>query len=181
MCSRSWDIKCTCICSSAWPNLLRCAYVTTGIFVLSFIMYLYTAHAPLVASIYTIYLGVLFLTVHKRHLPLSYEGVSQSAIKVVRHNYRMYCRTFQFILGWSDKFTILFSCWAWFPPHPTWYRHNENRYGQTNSCTWLTSYMRPFLWSLVWFQWLLPSQHVFDYTFLCMLLSGRVKIMLGRK
>ena len=50
-----------------------------------------------------------FLTIRMRHFPLSYEGVSQPAIEVACHNYRMYFRTLQFILGRSDKFSILFS------------------------------------------------------------------------
>ena len=62
MWSICWDIKCTCICSSAWPNLLSSAHITTDIFVLSFIIHLYTAHAQLAALKNTIYLGVLFLT-----------------------------------------------------------------------------------------------------------------------
>jgi len=68
-------------------------------------------HCParLVASRNTIYLGVLFLTVRMRDFPLSYEGVSQPAIEIMRHAYRMYYRTLQFILGRSDKFSILFS------------------------------------------------------------------------
>jgi hypothetical protein len=162
MSPRSRDIKCTCICSSAWPNLLSSAHVTTGISVLSFIIRLYTTHASLVALRNTIYLGVLFLTVRMRDFPLRYEGVSKSAIKVARHYYRMYYGTFQFISGRSDKFAILFSSWDWFSPRPTWYRHNENRYEQMDFCALLTSYIRPFLWSFMWFQWLLPSQHVFD-------------------
>ena len=188
MCPRRRDNKCTCIYSSAWPNLPSSAHITTRIFALSFIIHLYTARAPLVALRNTIYLGVLFLTVRMRDFPLSYEGVSQPAIEAVRHAYRMYYRTLQFILGRSDKFPILFSSWAWFSPRPTLYRHNENRYGQSDFCALLTSIIQPFLWILVWFQWLLPSQHVFDllecthsYGSLCMLLSGRVKNMLGRK
>ena len=160
--SRSWDIKYTCICSSAWPNLLSSAHITTGIFVLSFIIHLYTACARLVASRNTIYLGVLFLTIRIRDFPLSYEGVCEPAIEAVRHAYRMYYRTLQFILGQSDKFSIYFSSWAWFPPRPTLYRHNENRYRQSDFCALLTSIIRLILWSFVWFQWLFPSQHVFD-------------------
>src|ERR1700733_8831709 len=109
MCSRSRDIKYTCICYSAWPNLLRSAHITTRIFILSFIIHLYTARARLVALRNTIYLGVLFLTVRMRDFPLSYEGVSEPAIEAVRHAHRMYYRTLQFILGRSDKFSILFS------------------------------------------------------------------------
>ena len=162
MCSRRWDIKCTCICSSAWPNLLSSAHITTGIFILSFIIHLYTACARLVASRNTIYLGVLFLTVCMRDFPLSYEGVFEPAIEAVRHAYMMYYKTLQFILGQSDKVSILFSSWTWFPARPTLYRHNENRYGEKDFCALLTSIIWLILWSFVWFQWLFPSQHVFD-------------------
>ena len=85
--------------SMAELNLLSSAHITTDIFVLSFIIYLYTAHAQLAASKNTIYLGVLFLTVRMRNFPLSYEGVSQLAIETVRHPYKIYYRTLQFILG----------------------------------------------------------------------------------
>src|SRR5580692_6669601 len=108
MCAISRDIKYTCICSSAWLNLLSSAHITTGIFLLSFIIHLYTACARLVASRNTKYLGVLFLTVHMRDFPLSYEGASEPVIEAVRHAYRMYYRTLQFILGRSDRFSILF-------------------------------------------------------------------------
>jgi hypothetical protein len=162
MCSRSRDIKYTCICSSAWPNLLSSAHITTGIFILSFIIHLYTARARLITSRNTIYLGVLFLTVRMRDFPLSYEGVSEPAIEAVRHAYRIYYKALQFILGRSGRFSILFSSWAWFPPRPTLYRHNENRYRQSDFCALLISIIRLILWSFVWFQWLFPSQHVFD-------------------
>src|ERR1700733_5143255 len=109
MCSRSRDIKYTCICSSAWPNLLSSAHITTRIFILSFIIHLCTARARLVASRNTIYLGVLFLTLRMRDFPLSYEGVSELAIEAMRHAYRMYYKTLQFNIGQSDKFSILFS------------------------------------------------------------------------
>jgi hypothetical protein len=73
----------------------------TCIFALSFIIHLYTACAPLVASRNTIYLGVLLLTVRTRHFPLSYEGVPKPAIEVVRHAYRMYYRHYN--LFWADR------------------------------------------------------------------------------
>jgi hypothetical protein len=162
MCSRSRDNKCTCIYSSARTILLRSAHITTCFFAPSFIIHLYTACAPLVASINTVYLHVLLLTVRTRHFPLSYEGVQKPAIGVARQADRMYCRTLQLIWGRSDKFHTLFSSWGWFPARPTLYRHNENRCGQMDFCTLLTSNIRPFMWSLVWFQWLFPSQPVSD-------------------
>ena len=162
MCPRNWDIKCSCICLSARPNSLSNAHITTCIFALSFIIHLCNAHAPLVASRNTIYLSVLLLSVRMRHLPLSYEWVSKPAIEAMRHTHRMYYRTLKFTLGQSDKFQILFSCWAWFPPHPTVYRHNENRYGQSIFCTLLKSTIQLLLWSLVWFNCLVPSKYVFD-------------------
>jgi hypothetical protein len=109
MCPRSRDNKCTCICSSAWWNLLSSAHKTARIFALSFIIHLYTVRIPLVALRNTIYLGVLFLAIHMRDFPLSYEGVSQPAIKRARHAYTMYYKTLQFILGQLDMFSILFS------------------------------------------------------------------------
>ena len=106
--------------------------------------------------------GCSFLHIRMRDFPLSYEGVQKPAIGVARHADRMYCRTLQLIWGRSDKFHTLFSSWGWFPARPTLYWHNENRYGQSDFCGLLTSIIRPFMWSLVWFQWLFPSQHVFD-------------------
>ena len=111
----------------------------------------------------TIYLGVLLLTFHIQHFPLSYEGVPKPVIEVVCHVHRMYHRVSQFILGQSDKFVTMFSSYVWFHPCPTWYWHNGNRYIQYNFCVLLALTILLILWILVWFQWFVPSQHVLDY------------------
>ena len=52
-----------------------------------------------VASISAINMGVLLLTIHTRHFPLSYEGAKMPVIKVVHHAHRRCYSTLQFILG----------------------------------------------------------------------------------
>ena len=83
-----------------------------------FIIHVYVNHGTVVASISTINMGVLLLTICTQHFPISYEGAKMLVIKVVRHAYRSCYSTLQFILGWSGNFQIMFSC-AWFPACPT--------------------------------------------------------------
>ena len=76
--------------------------------------------------------------VRMRDFPLCYEVVSQLAIETVRHAYRMYHRTFQFILGRIGHVLNIVLLLSLTSPRPTLYRHNEDRYWQMNFCALLT-------------------------------------------
>jgi hypothetical protein len=151
MCSISRDNKCTHIYSSTESILLSSAHNMTLISLLWLIINLCTPCAPLVASINTICLCVLLLTFRTRHFPLSCEGVHGPGIGVHQWTQGTIDGILKVFRGWSGEAHIMFSSSAWFHPPSTLYRHNKNRYSQSEFWNLCASFKRLLLWILVWY------------------------------